>query len=740
MVVDGQLQSAKARLAAVREIREYDVDMEWRIARVYKETKRTWESLWAFVHLYEDYPEHEQVEDFLYTAYSESRELGDDTMAEKLALDYMAEADFKKFRGHVVMGLAQMYSKSRRYEKLMALVNDYLAQPEDYVVAAQLINVVGSYYIVDSEYLKLRDYVEPLRTRFTSREPLYEALRYWSGLSYLLLADYVKASETFKGFVSDYDKRSVYYEDVYYRYAVALFGEQKSLEAEEQFIKFVENYPQSGLRGEAELYIGDLQRDRGAFAEAAEHYRTVENYTRNDAFIGKAVFALSEVLEMEGQPQEAVNELKTYVERYGARGQISDAYYRIGMIFDRLGQLDERFKVHSLAINELIGDAYRYAVDELIETYVKDFKRYEQTFNDSLSLLHRLINEDEFRNKFLTDRAYQYQFMQSAEGIHVDRELAQLLVRDRMFRSQIIETVIPTDPETGEPIPPKGEIITAEMAKEQLSRLVDVYNEKAGSIADYNPKFMFGDLMEQGRADEDKVTVMRSQMALDMMSDEADPPHFDWEDLEEAPPAVIIWEAAKHREARPEATKELYEIILNQHPFSKSVYDALLALGDLSFQKAQQSGEDADWQEALSYYNLLTERYAMRLKTAMAHLRKGRIYSELSRDAEAIDVLGQILRNPKWKGLDHAKAHLELGLAYRRQGNMAEAHGFFERLIVAYGGYAETVAWAYYYDMLTLEAMNETESVRQLIEEYKTRLAVLSKTEAHAQIQEKYEL
>lgn len=740
MVVDGQLQAAKARLAAVREIREYDVDMKWRIARVYKETQRTWESLWAFVHLYEDFSEHEQVEDFLYTAYGEARELKDEPMAEKLALDYMAEPEFTKFRGQIIMGLAQMHSKARRYEKLMELVNGYLKKPENYMVAAQLINVVGSYYLVDAEYLNLRDYVEPLQARFNGKEPLYEAVRYWSGLSFLLLADYVKASQTFKGFIEDYDQDSVYYEDVFYRYAVALFGEQKMQDSEAQFVRFVNAYPDSGLRGEAELYIGDLQRDRGALKDAAEHYLSVEQYTQNDAFIAKAVFARSEVLEQMGEPQQAVDELKAYVERYGERGQMSDAYYRIGMIFDRLGQLDERFKLHSMAIQELIADAYRYAVDDLIASYVKDYVRYETTFRDSIQLLNRLMTEPEFRSHYLTDRAYQYQYMQSAEGIHVDQALAKLLVRDRAFRAKIIETVIPVDPETGEPIKPKGEIVTAEMSIAELSKLKDYYLEKAASIEGFNPQLLFSDLVQQGRDSEDIVKEMRAQMALDMLSAEPTPPHFDWDDLELAPPAVIIWEAQKHRETRPEATQELYEVILNQHPFSKSVYDALLALGDLTFSRAEESGAKADWEEALTYYNLVTERYAMRSGTAMAHLRKGRILSELSRDAEAIDVLGQILRNPKWKGLDHAKAHLELGLAYRREGKLSEAHGFFERLIVAYGGYAETVSWAYYYDLLTLDALKEKEAVQQLLEEYRTRAKVLSGTQAYTLIKEKYAL
>ncbi len=740
MVVDGQLKAAEARLTAVKAIREYDVDMKWRIARVYKETKRTWESLWSFVHLYEDFPAHEQVEDFLFTAYSEALEIGDDTMAEKLALDYLAEDTFRKFREQVIPGLSQLYSKSRRYEDLMDLVNPYMQNPENYTVAAQLVNVVCSYYMVDAEYMKIRSFTMPLGERFSGREPLHEATRYWSGLSHLLLADYQRASSSLGSFVDDYNKRSVFYEDVFYRYAVALFGEQKMNEAEKQFLLFVETYPNSGLRGEAELYIGDLLRSRGALQDAAGHYRSVPEFTNNPEFIAKGTFALSEVLEEMGQAQEAVDELKAYIERYGESGQISDAYYRLGIIFDRLGRLNDRFNIHSLAIKELIGDAKRYSVDDLITSYVVDYNRYDITFKDTLQLLDRMITDAEFRQHFLKDRAYQYQFMQSAEGINIDKALAQLLIRDRAFRRKVMETEIPIDPETGQPITPKGEIVTEEMVLEELAELNDFYLAKQESIADFSPQLLFSELVKSGRESGDKVQTMRAQMALDMLSTEPTPPRFDWEDLSVAPPSVIIFEAAKHRDTRPEATKELYNIIINEHPYSKSVYDAILALGDLTFTKAEKTGAKEDWEEALGYYNLVTERYAMRSRTAMAHLRKGRILSELSRDAEAIDVLGQILRNPKWKGLDHAKAHLELGLAYRRQGKLEEAHGFFERLIVAYGGYAQTVSWAYYYDMLTLDDMNEKENLQLLIDEYKTRSAVLSKTEAYPLIQEKYGL
>ena len=74
------------------------------------------------------------------------------------------------------------------------------------------------------------------------------------------------------------------------------------------------------------------------------------------------------------------------------------------------------------------------------------------------------------------------------------------------------------------------------------------------------------------------------------------------------------------------------------------------------------------------------------------------------------------------------------------QQQWQEAHGFFERLIVAYGGYLETVSWAYYYDLKALEALGESESVAQLLAEYQTRVDVLQDTEAYPQIREAYDL
>ncbi|MGB0257192.1 MAG: tetratricopeptide repeat protein, partial [Coraliomargarita sp.] len=642
----------------------------------------------------------------------------------------------------VTLALAAFYSKQERYEDLLALCKEYLKQPRSFRVAAQLVNYVGNYYVMTTQFGELNTYVPPLMHRYKGKEPLYETTRYWTGLSEILLADYGKAAKTMKAFLKDYDDSSNYYEDVFYRYGICLYGLEQKKEAEDQFTKFVKKYPESALRGEAELYLGDLKRERRAYAESAQHYRNVEPNTDNPAFIAKASFALAEVLEIDSKQDEAIEVLKTYIERHGETGQLADAYYRLGMIYDRLGMYDVRFGFHAEAIQLLGDDEWRYAVDQLIADYVKDYVRYDKTFNTSTALLDRLISEPAFRKQFLNDRVYQYQFMQSEEGVFLERSLANKLVRDRDFRAKIIETEIQINPETGEEIPPKGPIITAEMAIVQLDTLYDFYAEKSEKLAPHTPGKLFGGLLKQAKSKDQYALEMRCQMALDSLKpeDERGEILYTYQELTSAPPAVINWAAAKRETSNPDEAIKLYTFAMKRHPYAPSAYESVLAMAELSLRQAEASGAQEDWEKALAYYNMVTERYAMKIKNADPHLKKGRVLSELGRDQEAIDVLGMILRNPAWKGLNHAEAHLELGMAYRRQGQLAEAHGFFERLIVAYGGYLETVSWAYYYDLLTLKEMGESESVQQLLEEYRTRLSVLEKTEAYPLINETFTL
>ena len=60
-----QLTSAKSHLKLAKTTPSFTTTLRWRKADNFQATKRDWESFWAFYWLYNDFPEHEMVENFL---------------------------------------------------------------------------------------------------------------------------------------------------------------------------------------------------------------------------------------------------------------------------------------------------------------------------------------------------------------------------------------------------------------------------------------------------------------------------------------------------------------------------------------------------------------------------------------------------------------------------------------------------------------------------------------------------
>ena len=67
----------------------------------------------------------------------------------------------------------------------------------------------------------------------------------------------------------------------------------------------------------------------------------------------------------------------------------------------------------------------------------------------------------------------------------------------------------------------------------------------------------------------------------------------------------------------------------------------------------------------------------------------------------------------------HAQALLWLGRSYGAEKKYAEAHGFYERIILGYPGFSEELAMAFYEDIQVLKLMGETASVQLTYDAFK---------------------
>jgi TolA-binding protein len=715
ITVEKQLREAEANLKAVKGIRDYDADVRWRSARVLLESERTWEALWSFYNLMLDYPKHEQAEEFLFLAFSQARRVNDSHMVIQLAKDYLSRKEYEKYRGQVTLDLATYYQDQGSHQEFYDLATAYLQEENTQdKVASQLSNLLAIYLIDRELYAELYDRMDRYN-RTQKGSATKESTKYWSSLALVIAADYNRALESFNEFIDEFGTRSIFSEDVYYRRAICLYGVQRVDEAYEKFTEFVERFPASKKRGEAELYLGDIKREKGQLDSALNHYKLVDEFSDQLTFITKAIFSISEVLEAKGNHEEAAQTLLSYIDKYGQDAELGEAYMRLGNFEERKGRIAKRFEYNVLGLEATANNPTRYAADQTLLRYAYDYPLYVKNYEAAVKLIDAMLADADYLSSIMKDRAVQYQFFQSEEGQQVDPKLAYKIMRDRAFRKNLLDS-----------------------PEEILRELRFEYAEKLKNLEPYKLDVVFARLLTNASAPK-TVLELRIAMAREILSDQPTIFQFTDEQVENASPAVMLWRAQNLRTMNPAKASALLEVSLEKHPFEPNRYETMLTLAEIAKVKAQSNPSEAAWESALAQYEQILERFGMRAEDGAPFLAKGEILIELDREEEALSILSNILRNPEWRGQPHAKAHVLLGLAHYNMQNYAQAHGFFERIMLGFGGFQNEVAMAYYWDLKTLEAMNESESVNQLLTEIRTR-EDLKDTEGYRLIEENYAL
>lgn len=714
--VEKRLREAEANLKAVKGIREYDADVRWRSARVLLESERTWEALWSFYNLMLDYPKHEQAEEFLFLAFSQARRVNDAHMIIQLAKDYLSRTEYTKYRGQITLDLATYYQDQGEDESFYNLAVSYLEEEtvQD-KVASQLCNLLAIYLIDRERFAELYERMDTFRLTRQDSSSTLEAAQYWRALALTIAGDYSRALEGFTDFTEQYGKNSVFSEDAYYRRAITLYGVERVDEAHENFTQFVGRFPTSTRRGEAELYLGDIMREKGHLEKALSHYKLVDDFAKQISFITKATFSMSEVLEGMGKDEEAAQALLDYIDKYGQEAELGEAYLRLGNFEERKGRVAKRFEYNVLGLEATANNPNRYAADQLLIKYAKDYPTFIKNYEAAIKLIDAMLADSSYLKSIIQDRAAQHRFFQSEEGQDVDPKLEYLIVRDRAFRKKLLDS---------------PENILRGLRRE--------YSDQLDKLRPYQPDAVFSRLLANAKAPT-TVLELRIAMAREKMSDQTVVFQFTDEQLKSASPAVVLWRAKELRMLNPAKASALLEASLEKHPYAPNRYETMLAMAEIALVKARNQPSEDNWEAALDNYEAIIERFGLRPEDGAPYLAKGEILIKLERQEAAISELSDILRNPKWRGRPHAKAHLLLGLAMYDLQNYAQAHGFFERIMLAFGGFQNEVAMAYYWDLRTLEAMNEPESVSKLLTEIRTR-DDLKETEGFRLINENYAL
>ena len=115
-----KVTNAQGRLDQIAKIPSFTTTLRWRKAENYKETKRDWEAFWAFYWLYKDFPNHNNVENFLYAAFASANGVKHREKSIELGEEYLANTDWKSFRADVTFIMANAYQSEAKTQDALA--------------------------------------------------------------------------------------------------------------------------------------------------------------------------------------------------------------------------------------------------------------------------------------------------------------------------------------------------------------------------------------------------------------------------------------------------------------------------------------------------------------------------------------------------------------------------------------------------------------------------------------------
>ncbi len=185
-----KLTNAKGQLDMAKKTPSFTTTLRWKKADNFQDTKRDWESFWAFYWLYKDFPKHDQVENFIYAAFASANTVKHREKSIELGEEYLANKKWMSFRPDVTFIMANAYrleaetqrkiavslqnavSTSERdmaekasakaknyYDRFFALCDDYLelahasgSTEEDRKYARDFVNLMGTAYFETKRY------------------------------------------------------------------------------------------------------------------------------------------------------------------------------------------------------------------------------------------------------------------------------------------------------------------------------------------------------------------------------------------------------------------------------------------------------------------------------------------------------------------------------------------------------------------------------------------------------------
>ncbi|NCG09349.1 MAG: tetratricopeptide repeat protein [Verrucomicrobia bacterium] len=676
-----------------------------RRARNFSKTSRPYESFWMFYDLLKENPGDKQSEFFHYAAFSGARKVNKDSVVLELGRSYRSQYPNGDFYSDVTAGLVDKLQQLEEAQELIAVVVDFLNQRPLDPFSSNFLTLWSGYMIEEELLQELIEQCQ--RWSEMHQEPVFaDGLYFWPGLAYLQLSEFQPALDNFSKLLKQYPT-SLYAEDSTLRMGICQFYLEAYTDARDTLLAFTEQFTESQSIDQAFYFLGEIENIAGNPEAALAYFRKADEKTQSQLMHDTVAFRIGSILEASEDYTGMLEHFKTYTERFGEDGRLTDAYLQIGRAYEYLNQPNAMLALYRETIERYAGAASNQGIDALIEDYAQKYYSNQKRLTRTVAFLNQMRDDLAYRETMLTDRGALF------EVFYYDEEIDPSLY-NRLRNHPKFTTALMTD-------------------FSPMETMVPDYRSELEAYPEQTPEMLYRELLNRYRQNEDRIAECRMLMGLYRRSEELAPSRpYDLEFIQALTPRLLLFVADYSRREDLGFAEATWNHLLETYPFDDAAIVAHLRLANV---RANAN----DLEAALLHLEAIEASFPGSPQIPAVILRQGELLSQLGKGDQAREKYQYILRVPDWRGIARARALLQIGSAYMAEEAHEQAHGFFERTFLGYSNFPEVAAQAYLADAEALLRLNDPQGAKLTLNEALTELKDSISPDLYASLQEKHD-
>ena len=461
-----EIKQAERYLRAVERTENYTPLLRWRTARIQLEDNRNWEAYWVLRELHKNYPRHLFAEDILFAYFLVADRLELDDETQQLAAMYLTNRNYRNYRTQAALLLAQSYIRRDNIKSLFALTQNYLRDYAGDETADYLVLQLGLNRMKRYEYSELLN-------EFTSLKEQYgaslsgEAIDYILSMANLLTENYKEAMRGFEQLLLD--RKSVFYEDALYRKALTYYGMQNLDEAKNALLNYVEQFPRSNLRAEAEYNLGDIaeyQRDPG---RAMLHFRNVEKHAHSQEQVIKSFLRNINIQLSLNQSDEVISNIRRFLLKHGDEPTSIAVFTKYAKLLEEQRDFGVALETYQSAVQRFATNPSAHQLDGLLLTYMEADARIRDYPQATEAFMAEVKSGKVSAESLVKDRAFQFSYFEDRPQL--DPVLRYLFSYDDDFRKRMLSDTQATLEKLSKELKTTYDGIPLVSAKDQLQGL-----------------------------------------------------------------------------------------------------------------------------------------------------------------------------------------------------------------------------------------------------------------------------